>query len=64
MDKPTNPLVYSVLGLLILIFGIVNFMLLNKSLGVGMGLGGLVLIAFGIDRYVKAKRAFRQSRGE
>ncbi|GBF76189.1 hypothetical protein PA598K_04639 [Paenibacillus sp. 598K] len=50
-----NPLLYSVLGLMALVFGVVDYLLVNKTLGVVLSLGGLALILYGIARYRQVK---------
>jgi len=54
--KQQNPLLFSVFGLFLIIFGIVDFLFLNKTVGITLLIGGIVLAAFGIVRYRKIKQ--------
>lgn len=51
-----NPLLYSVLGLMVLIFGIVDYRFLNKTLGVVLILIGLGLGIYGLVHYRRIKK--------
>ncbi|MFS0727701.1 hypothetical protein [Paenibacillus sp. 1P07SE] len=52
-----NPLLYSVFGLMVLIFGIVDYRFLNKTLGVILMLLGLGLGIYGLINYRKLKKS-------
>ncbi|MBD2846730.1 hypothetical protein IDH44_16155 [Paenibacillus sp. IB182496] len=55
MESRKNPLFLSVIGLLIVIFGVVDVMYVNKLLGGALLFAGLVLGVTGIVRYSKWK---------
>ena len=52
-----NPLLYSVFGLMLLIFGIVDYRFLNKTLGIILMVIGLGLGIYGLIHYRRIKRS-------
>ncbi|THF79870.1 DUF3185 family protein [Cohnella fermenti] len=52
----SNPLQLAVLGLMVLIFGIVDLIFLNKTVGVVLTVAGAVLAYSGWNRHQKSKK--------
>ncbi|TFE27523.1 DUF3185 family protein [Cohnella luojiensis] len=54
-SKPTNPLLISVIGLILIVFGIVDLITVDKLLGTILLTIGIVLGISGIQRYKALK---------
>ncbi|RED56278.1 DUF3185 family protein [Cohnella lupini] len=60
--KQTNPLVISMLGLILVVFGIVDIITVNKLLGTVLLAAGLVLGISGLQRYKLLKAQLKQKK--
>jgi uncharacterized membrane protein len=61
-QKQTNPLVIAVFGLMLLVFGIVDYLNVNQLLGIVLSLVGIYLGVTGINRYKVLKRQLQQKK--
>jgi uncharacterized membrane protein HdeD (DUF308 family) len=61
-QKQTNPLVISVIGLMLTVFGIVDYFNVNKTLGVVLVIIGVLLGIVGIQKYKTLKMQLKQNK--
>lgn len=52
-QKQTNPLVISVFGLMLTVFGIIDYIQVNKLLGIILVIAGIFLGITGVQKYNK-----------
>lgn len=62
--KQTNPLVIAMFGLMLLVFGIVDYLNVNKLLGVVLIVIGIYLGVIGMNRYQILKRQLQQNKSD
>ncbi|GGG22044.1 hypothetical protein [Paenibacillus abyssi] len=56
MKQKQNPLLLSVVGLFFIVFGVVDYMYLNKAVGIAFLVIGVALGVIGLNRYKKLKQ--------
>lgn len=61
-QKQTNPLVISVLGLMLTIFGIVDYIQVNKLLGIILFVVGMFLGIIGVQKYNALRASLQQKK--
>ncbi|MBN2980207.1 MULTISPECIES: hypothetical protein [Cohnella] len=54
--KPQNPLLLSVLGVMLIVFGVVDMLILDLWVGIALTALGLALGAIGLNNYNKIKK--------
>lgn len=54
--KPQNPLLLSVLGVMLIVFGVVDILILDPWVGAALTALGLALGAIGLNNYNKIKK--------
>lgn len=62
--KQTNPLVIAMFGLMLLVFGIVDYLNVNKLLGIVLIVIGIYLGVIGMNRYQILKRQLQQNKSD
>lgn len=62
--KQTNPLVIAMFGLMLLVFGIVDYLNVNKLLGIVLIVIGIYLGVIGMNRYQILKSQLQQNKSD
>ncbi|WP_372660932.1 hypothetical protein [Cohnella sp.] len=61
-QKQTNPLTISVIGLMLTVFGIVDYIYVNKLLGIILVIVGIFLGITGVQKYKALKALLQQKK--
>ncbi|RUS48726.1 DUF3185 family protein [Cohnella sp. AR92] len=56
----SNPLQVAVLGLMVLIFGIIDILMVNPTVGIVLTVAGAVMTFLGWNRHQKSKKAAKR----